>query len=220
MAVTANQLIQQRDGCLGAAPVEESVTLYQGTLAFINASGYADDDIASGANVFAGIVKELRDNSAGGDGDLDVELYQVGEFLLTGSSFTQATVGKDIYASDNYTITTSPATAVRIGKCTRYHSTTQVWVKIEVSVSALLNYGTLTIDDISSVVIGAAGDTVANRLTIFDGGADKPAMLVLYSGEATGVPYYFWVDSTGDLRKHTAVPTDEDGDGVVVGTQS
>jgi len=34
------------------------------------------------------------------------------------------------------------------------------------------------------------------------------------------VPYYLWVDSTGDLRIHTAAPTDEDMDGAVVGGQS
>ena len=29
--------------------------------------------------------------------------------------------------------------------------------------------------------------------------------------------YYLWVDSTGDLRIHKAIPTNQDGDGSVVG---
>jgi hypothetical protein len=37
---------------------------------------------------------------------------------------------------------------------------------------------------------------------------------------AAGVPYYLWVDSTGDLRIHTAEPTTPDSDGSVVGGQS
>jgi hypothetical protein len=72
----------------------------------------------------------------------------------------------------------------------------------------------------ANLSLGDAADTAANSLTVFDGGAEKPGMLVLYSGEATGVPYYLWVDSSGDLRIHTAAPTDEDMDGTVVGSQS
>lgn len=52
---------------------------------------------------------------------------------------------------------------------------------------------------------------------------DKPSLLVLYAvADTTGVktPYYLWVDSTGDLRIHTAVPTNQDSDGTVVGAQS
>jgi len=51
----------------------------------------------------------------------------------------------------------------------------------------------------------------------------KPSILCLYSStDTTGAktPYYIWVDSTGDLRIHTALPTNEDSDGTIVGTQS
>jgi hypothetical protein len=52
---------------------------------------------------------------------------------------------------------------------------------------------------------------------------DKPSILCLYAvADTTGVktPYYLWVDSTGDLRIHTAVPTNQDSDGTVVGAMS
>ena len=52
---------------------------------------------------------------------------------------------------------------------------------------------------------------------------EKPSILCLYAVDpSTGVktPYYLWVDNTGDLRIHTALPTNDDSDGTVVGAQS
>jgi len=51
---------------------------------------------------------------------------------------------------------------------------------------------------------------------------DKPSILALDAvADSTGVreTFYFWVDSTGDLRTGSAIPTDQNGSGVVVGTQ-
>jgi hypothetical protein len=52
---------------------------------------------------------------------------------------------------------------------------------------------------------------------------EKPSILCLYAvADTTGVktPYYLWVDSTGDLRIHTALPTNQDSDGTVIGAMS
>ena len=68
------------------------------------------------------------------------------------------------------------------------------------------------------VHVGDSSDTSGNQVHIFDGGADDPGLLVLY--DAGGSAHYLWVDTTGDLRVHTAAPTDEDADGTVVGSQS
>ena len=52
--------------------------------------------------------------------------------------------------------------------------------------------------------------------------ANKPGLLRLDAVSDAGVvtPYYLWIDSTGDLRVGRAIPTDQDGEGTVVGTQS
>jgi hypothetical protein len=133
MAATANQLMNRADGCKVGYPVAASTHLYQGTLGFINATGYLDDDTASGVNTFAGMVIDEKDNSSGSAGDLNQDVWKDGEFLLTGSGFTQATVGQRIYATDNYTITATPSTAnaVYIGVCTGYFSTTQIYVTLD-----------------------------------------------------------------------------------------
>ena len=46
----------------------------------------------------------------------------------------------------------------------------------------------------------------------------QPGMIELKTQQ--GVPYYLWVDVTGDVRIHTAIPTDPDANGTIVGTQS
>lgn len=53
---------------------------------------------------------------------------------------------------------------------------------------------------------------------------DTPGLLCLESvaggGGTTPTLYYLWVDSSGKLRVHNAIPTDQDADGTVVGAQT
>lgn len=132
MSVAANQVTPRADDCRGSLPVAASTTIYEQTLVFANASGYADDDTASGVNTFAGVAIDEYDNSAGSNGDVASEFWTEGKFKLTGANFTQASVGKDAYASDNYTVTQTPtASTVRIGTIVGYVSSTVVWVAID-----------------------------------------------------------------------------------------
>lgn len=133
MAVTANQLrpTTQDPGMLRHCGVLAAKHLYSGTLAFYDATtGYLTDDDAAGANKFAGIVENEVDNSGGAGGALTAEFWTGGSYELTGSGFTQADVGKAIYATDNYTITTSSATAARVGTCDGFVSATKLNVRL------------------------------------------------------------------------------------------
>ena len=65
--------------------------------------------------------------------------------------------------------------------------------------------------------IGDAGDDGGNTLTIFDGGVDnQPAAMCLSTDD--GTPYYFWVDTSGNFRGHSAHPSTGDDDtlGVII----
>lgn len=131
MAVTANQLtISQKPKNLQHQPVAAAKRIYHGTLVFL-ASGYATDAIAAGANKFAGVAAQDMDNSAGAAGDKTVETWRSGRFTLPGSGFTQATVGVPIYASDNYTVTTTSASMTLVGRCVEYVNATTIVVDIE-----------------------------------------------------------------------------------------
>jgi hypothetical protein len=131
-AVTANQLIKRQAGCKQAKPLAASTTIYQGTLTFENTSGYLVGIVAAGANTFAGVAIDNVDNSAGSAGDLSAEVWQEGDFELSGSGFTQGDVGAIAYATDNYTVTTNSSAATRIGKIVRFVSTTRVVVNIDI----------------------------------------------------------------------------------------
>lgn len=131
MAVTANQLMTvRRPGARNNVPVAASKRLYEGTLSFL-ASGYLTDVVNTGSNKFAGVVIGEVDNSSGSAGDLNAEVYREGDFVLTGSGFSQATVGSKIYASDNYTVTTTSTNNTLIGVCVGYVSATKILVAID-----------------------------------------------------------------------------------------
>jgi hypothetical protein len=155
MAVTANQLIVRAEGCMGSAPVAASTRLYQGTLAFINASGYLESTTGSGANRFAGVNIKDTDNSSGSAGDLTAELWKDGQFTLVGTGFTQASVGLIVYATDNYTVTTTPASgAVQIGVCSGYISSTKISVTIDIDCI------------LTSAAVAAAGSAQGDAATL------------------------------------------------------
>lgn len=135
MSVTTNQNTGRRGDFLGSGTLATGVHLYQETLAFWNASGYLVGTTGSGLFKFAGQVEAERDNSGGNNGDLAVDLYQNTVRELVGSGFSLATVGKPIYATDNFTITDDPnaANAVFIGICMGYTSATKIWVHLIVA---------------------------------------------------------------------------------------
>jgi hypothetical protein len=145
MAVTANQLIKMQDGDKRSYPVEESTRIYQGTLVFQNAAGYADDDTATGVNGFIGIAVEECDNSSGADGAKNVEVHAEGVFELVGSGFAQTDVGQIAYAEDNFTIGTAISSAsVPIGRVVGYVSATKLLVAIKPTGDGALPVAALT----------------------------------------------------------------------------
>lgn len=133
MAVSSNQLIKRQDECRANYPVEESTHIYQGTLVFLNAAGYADDDAAAGVNKFGGVAIEEADNSSGADGDVNVECFTEGVFELTGSGFSQASVGQKAFATDNFTVAIGDGAVngVYVGQVAEYVSSTKVRVRID-----------------------------------------------------------------------------------------
>lgn len=206
MAVTANQLIERQDECRSGGPVAESTTLYAGALTFLNASGYYDDDTASGVNRFAGININYVDNSGGSNGDKSCEVYNRGVFKLTGSGFAQTSVGKPVYASDNYTLTLTPtASTVLVGIIREYISATVVMVEI-ITHNRLVGAGSTFVPFVPLATMqslsgaGACNVTTfctkvtttgANALTLADGvviGQLKKIQLIVDGGDGTLTP--------------------------------
>ena len=118
MAVTADQLIQYRKDCIRCkGSVAASTTLYAGTVCFIDTGGDRASTTNTGGNSFGGFVVDQLDNSSGADGDIDGEFVMSGHVVVDqgAASLTKADVGAPIYASDNYTFTTTSTNNVLIG---------------------------------------------------------------------------------------------------------
>lgn len=144
MAVTANQIVKKQEGCVRSYPVA-AVHIYEGTLVFLTAAGYATDVTATGVNGFVGIAKEEVDNSAGSVGDLNIEVWAEGDFELTGTGFAQAEVGSVVYAEDNYTTGVAISSAsVPMGRVVKHVSTTKAIVEINPTGTGALPVAALT----------------------------------------------------------------------------
>lgn len=145
MAVTANQLTKRQDGKKRSYPVEESTRIYQGTLVYVNAAGYACDVTATGVNAFVGIAIAEADNTSGADGAIEVEVYTEGDFELTGTFNSITDVGMPAYGDDNYAVVVAlGSTSVRIGRVVRYVSATKAIIGIQPSGVGALEVAPLT----------------------------------------------------------------------------
>jgi len=168
--------------------------IYENTLVFVNATGYADDDTASGVNKFAGISITQVDNSAGSAGDKSCEFCTEGKFLLVGSGFSQANVGKPVYATDNYTITTTPAAAgVRIGTVASYVSSTKVYVELDVQTDRVR---------LDSVAVKTADYTVlaSESGKLFSTVGASGTVVFAMPAATVGLKYRFHVGAAQELR--------------------
>jgi len=192
MAVTANQLTKRQEGCRVSYPAA-AANLYEGSLAFINSAGYLDDDTATGANAFAGIVVAQCDNSGGSAGDLNAEVYAEGVFELTGTGFAQTSVGRAAFATDNYTITAAPsASGVYVGRIVGYVSSTKVLVSIEPIESA----GASTVQTKTADYTVTAGDS---GRTFTTNGASGTVVFSMPAA-VPGLKYRFHVGAAQELR--------------------
>jgi|694.fasta_scaffold01648_7 hypothetical protein len=193
MAVTANQLTKRQEGDRQSFPVAASTTIYEGTLSFVNVTGYLDDDTATGANRFAGIAVAYVDNSSGANGALQGEVYAEGVFELVGTGFSQASVGQPVFATDNYTITTSPsASGVYIGECVGYVSSTKILVCIDPDGMSPVSATVVKTADYT-VTVGDSGRTFTNT------GAAGAVTFALPAAVA-GLKYRFRVGVAQQLR--------------------
>jgi hypothetical protein len=155
MAVTANQLTKRQDGKRRSYPVEESTRIYEGTLVYVNAAGYACDVTATGVNAFVGIAVAEADNTSGADGAIAVEVYTEGDFELTGTFNSITDVGMPAYGDDNYAVVVAlGATSVRIGRVVRFVSATKAIIAIQPN-----GVGALEVAPLTTITIADAAGT-------------------------------------------------------------
>lgn len=135
MATTTNARIVRSDDDKGSASVAASTLIPQNGLVFRNSSGFAVNIVASGANPLLGIAQTEANNSAGAAGDVRVELWTRGVFLLgfAGATLTIADVGKPCFATDNDTLSITGTSRTPVGVIREVVTATSAMVAINVS---------------------------------------------------------------------------------------
>jgi len=120
MALSTNTPVQEFIGRTEGSPVYIAIHPYEGSM-LGNIAGYVRPLVAG--DLFRGHALEERDNTSGASGDYNIE-HLTGQYrlqvTLTGVSILD--VGKDVYASDDTTLTFTPAGNSWVGKVVRYVS--------------------------------------------------------------------------------------------------
>ncbi|MBU0638052.1 MAG: hypothetical protein KKB50_04245 [Planctomycetes bacterium] len=178
MALTANREVQFfASQELIDVPVRDNVTIYKG--AFVGrdrSTGYARPLTAG--DEFLGVAYRAADNTASGHvaGGINARLHQAVDIVQALSGVTNADIGKDVYASDDETLTLTPAGNSRVGRVVAVDATNVARVRCQPisGLDGLLDNrplvqladasATLTLDQINRVLL--IGNTAARTLTL------------------------------------------------------
>lgn len=158
-------------------PVDDNVNIYKGAFVGRNrATGYARP-LAAG-DEFLGVALKQANNTASGHiaGGIDVRLHQGIDIVHALSGVALADVGKEVYASDDETLTLSPDGNSRVGRIVSIEGSGQARVRCQplASLNGLLENGpvvtladasaTLTLNHMNRTLL--MGNTAARTLTL------------------------------------------------------
>ncbi|MCZ6655567.1 MAG: hypothetical protein O7D91_21370 [Planctomycetota bacterium] len=126
MAATENVITQRQEDMRIGVPVSGGIKIFGGSMVFIGADGFATNVETAGTTPFAGIADNEVDNIAGADGDKFIDVVDGIWSHLDGSSFTQADVGVDLFATDDNTLTATSTSNTFVGRVVEFRSATRV----------------------------------------------------------------------------------------------
>lgn len=158
-------------------PVDDNVVIYKGGFVGRNRStGFARALVAG--DEFLGIAFKKADNTVTGHtaGGINVRLHQDIDVVHALSAVANADIGKDVYASDDETLTLAPTGNSRIGRVVAVESTGTARVRAQPVVGFSGAYeslplitladanATLTLDHMNRMLL--IGNTAARTLTL------------------------------------------------------
>jgi hypothetical protein len=123
MALSKDTPLMVVEGLLQSYPLYRALKPYEGSMVFRKSDGYACLTSAA-ANPFLGHAWAAADNSAGGDGDVEVYVRS-GRYRakVSISALAITDVGKAVYASDDGTLTLTATAHSYVGRVTKWIST-------------------------------------------------------------------------------------------------
>jgi hypothetical protein len=167
MSATGNVALEQEIGDRNEAPVAAGQHLYRGSMAFGDVAGRATTVL--GAKFLGHVVAEAN-NSSGGAGAINVILYG-GRYRLQVplSDVALTSIGAQVFASDNNTLTLTPGANTLVGRVVRYVTTDTAIVEF-----APVNYAVATVVEQAHIADAKVNyttgdlDTEAELITAFN----------------------------------------------------
>jgi len=161
-ALSEDRAIERADGVELDFPVYESVTIYGGAFAAVNAAGYALPGSDTSGLIFEGVATEQKDNASGSSGDLDVTLRRRGLFkAILDTAITQANVGDNVFLVDDQTVDLAANVDNNIycGVIAKYIDTTHAWIDIEPAIQQA---------DVATHIADASAAHAASAISVAD----------------------------------------------------
>jgi len=127
-ALTKNIEKVEKNGGLVLMAVKSGESIFKNAMLIVEAAAAGvKPAVAENGSRFAGIAYE--DNA---DGATSIRVQREGSFPMKGSGFSAADLLKDVYASDDQTVTTTQALAEpTVGKIVEVLSATEVMVDLK-----------------------------------------------------------------------------------------
>lgn len=178
MALTANlELVFYATQELIELPVDDSASIYKGAFVGRNRSTGYMRPLTAG-DEFVGVAYAAALNTASGHtaGGINVQLHQMVDIVHALTGVASADIGKDVYASDDGTLTLTPTGNSRIGRIVAVESSNMARVRCMplMALDGLLDNGpvvtltdasaTLTLDHVNRTLL--IGNTAARTLTL------------------------------------------------------
>lgn len=131
--LTVGRNYRRGEGKIRPYKVAATTTIQGGSSVHLNAGGFAKLAGDTASEKFVGVANGKANNSAGANGDIDVNVWSTGvfDFAFTGTA-TQATVGQKVYSVDDNTVAVAATTTndVLVGTVVEFLSATKVRVSI------------------------------------------------------------------------------------------
>lgn len=158
-------------------PVDDNVNIYKGAFVGRNRTTGLARPLVAG-DEFLGVAYRQANNTVAGHvaGGIRVRLHQSIDIVHALTGVASADVGKDVYASDDGTLTLAPTGASRVGRVVHVESTNTARVRLQpiTWLDGVLDNGpirtladasaTLTLDHMNRTLL--IGNTAARTLTL------------------------------------------------------
>ena len=170
-ATTVDRAMSEYDG--GAEfsyPLYTSTSIPKGAMVSVNSSGYAVNTTNTNGDTFVGVCMRAAssvDSTATGGlvPDVYVRVRRKGVFSMVASGMALTTVGTDMYAVDNQTVTTTAAGSyIYVGKFVMYTSATEALIDISYATCGLPAVDSELARETVSIPVEASTSIAANDL--------------------------------------------------------